>query len=161
MKPFFILLALLLANATAMAAEPAARTISIAHPYSHPTAAPGVPGVGFLTLSNTGKKADRLLTVSSPLAGSVEIHQSGVENGVMQMRAITQGVALPAGKTVSLEPGAMHLMLFDLKAPLAAGEQLPLLLTFERAGQLTTQLQVEPREPPAASAHEHHADHQH
>ena len=110
--------------------------------------------------SSASRRGRRLRGNSSPVAGSVEIHQSGVENGVMQMRALNQGVALPAGKTVSFEPGAMHLMLFELHAPLVAGKQVPLLLTFKRAGQVLTQLQVEPREPPPASAHEHH-DHQH
>lgn len=159
MKHLFILFALLLA--TTATANPAVRTISIAHPYGHPTAAPGIPGVGFLALTNTGQKADRLLTVSSPAAARVEIHQSRVVSGVMQMRALTQGVALPAGKTVSFAPGALHLMLFDLRAPLVAGEQVPMALTFEHAGTVMVQLQIEPREPPAASADEHHADHQH
>ena len=159
MKHLFILFALLLA--TTATANPAVRTISIAHPYGRPTAAPGVPGVGFLTLTNTGKKADRLLAVSSPLAGSVEIHQSKVENGVMKMRALTQGVVLPAGQSVVLSPGDLHLMLFELRAPLVVGDRVPLQLTFERAGQVMATLLVEPREPPADTAHEHHADHQH
>lgn len=159
MKSIFILLALLLGNAAA--ADSAAPSISIAHPYSYPTAAPGVPGVGFLTLTNTGKKADLLLAASSPVAGGVEIHQSRVENGVMKMRALTQGLALPAGQSVALSPGALHLMLFELRTPLAIGDQVPLLLTFEQAGQMMVQLRVEPREPPADSVHEHHADHQH
>lgn len=161
MKPLFVLLALLLANTTATAAEPAARNISITQAYSYPTAAPGIPGVGFLTLTNTGKKADRLLAVSSPVADSVEIHQSRVENGVMQMRALTQGVELPAGQSVALSPGALHLMLFELSTPLAVGDQVPLRLTFERAGQVMATLQVQPRESPAAAEHEHHAGHQH
>lgn len=156
MKSLFILLALLLASATTSAAEPAALPISIAHPYSYPTAAPGVPGVGFFTLTNTGKKADRLLAVSSSAADSVEIHQSRVENGVMQMRAITQGVALPAGKGVVFGSGALHLMLFDLHAPLVVGDQLPLALTFEHAGTVMVQLQVEPREQPAEDHSQHH-----
>ncbi len=142
-------------------ARATAGTIIIEQAYSHPTAAPGVPGVGFLTLTNTGKKADRLLAVTSPAAGSVEIHQSKINNGVMQMRAITAGVALPVGKTVAFAAEGLHLMLFSLHAPLVDGERVPVTLVFQRAGMLTTDLQVQPRQPPAPSAQEDTHQHQH
>ncbi len=146
MKPYFVFAALLFAGA-AVAATP----IIIAHPYSHPTAAPGVPAVGFITLTNTGNKADRLLAVDSPDAESIEIHTSEINHGVMQMRALPQGVALPAGKTVALAHGGMHLMLFGLKAPLAAGGTVPITLKFQHAAAMTTQLDVEPRAPEPAT----------
>lgn len=163
MKSLFISLALALASASvpANADVAAANSITIAHPYSHATAAPGVPGVGFFELTNTGKKADRLLSVTSPAAQSVEIHESKVVGGVMQMRALGKGVVLPAGKTVALAPGGMHLMLFDLKAPLVDGQQVPITLTFEHAGRVNSVLQVEPRELAPAEPGEDHSKHQH
>lgn len=157
MKHFLLPLALLLASTAAAAADP----ITIGNAYSHPTAAPGVPGVGFFTLTNAGKKADRLLAASSPAAGSVEIHQSKVENGVMQMRAVTKGVALPVGKPVAFAPGGLHLMLFDLRAPLVAGEKVPVTLTFEHAGAVKTALQVQPRDSAPSAPAEDHSHHQH
>ncbi|MDO9451807.1 MAG: copper chaperone PCu(A)C [Stagnimonas sp.] len=146
------------ASTRALAAAPST-PIAIEHPYSHPTAAPGVPGVGFFTLINRGSKADRLISVQSPVAGSVEIHQSQVKDGVMQMRAVTEGVTLPVGKPVAFAPGGLHLMLFSLREPLQEGVPVPVTLTFERAGTVTTRLQVEPREPPSADAD--HSQHQH
>lgn len=152
MKSLFLMAALFFAGAANAGA------ITISHPYSHPTAAPGVPGVGFFTLTNSGRKADRLLSVESPAATSIEIHRSETRNGVMQMRALPQGVALPAGKAVDLAPGGMHLMLFGLKAPLVEGGSVPLTLRFARAGVVTTVLKVEPRadEPAAHQDHSHH-----
>lgn len=155
---FTIALLLVSASAQAAAATPGT-SVAIDHPFSHPTAAPGVPGVGFFTLTNRGRKPDRLISVQSPSAGSVEIHESQIKDGVMQMRAITQGVALPVGKPVAFAPGGMHLMLFDLRAPLREGVPVPVTLTFERAGTVTTALQVEPREPPSADVD--HSQHQH
>ena len=144
-----ILFAALLLSATVAAAAP----IAIHHPHSHPTAAPGVPAVGFVTLTNPGPAADRLIAVSSPLAGRIEIHQTQMQDGVMKMRALADGLALPVGEAVVLAPGGLHLMLFGLRQPLVEGQSLPVTLTFERAAAVTVQFKVEPR---AASTHQHH-----
>lgn len=160
----YLLLPLLLALACkASAAAPAAAAITAVQPYSYPTAAPGVPGVGFITLTNTGKQPDRLLKAESPRAGSVEIHESKLDGGVMRMRALSDGLAVPAGKSVTLAPGGVHLMLFALREPLKVGEEVPLTLTFERAGKLSTRLKVESRDAqPAADSEDHsHHGHQH
>lgn len=160
MKSLVLPLALLLASASSVAEPRTVKPITITQAYSHPTAAPGVPGVGFFTLTNTGKKADRLLAVTSPLAGRVEIHHSTVKNGVMQMRALPRGVALPPGKTVAFAAGGLHLMLFALQAPLVEGGRVPVTFRFERAGSVEGALQVEPRQPvEAAPAEAHHAHH--
>lgn len=151
MKTYFFALAL-------FAGQALAGPIDIGHPHSYPTPAPGVPGVGFFTISNTGKKADRLLSVSSPLAASVEIHRSEIKAGVMQMRAVPEGVLLPAGTTVSFAPGGLHLMLFEPRRPFAEGDVVPVVLHFEQAGALSVDLRVEARDTPAD---EHHHDHAH
>lgn len=138
-----------------------ASPITIGHPYSHPTAAPGVPAVGFVTLTNPGPETDRLIAASSPVAERIEIHQTQMQDGVMKMRAQPDGVALPVGGTVALAPGGLHLMLFGLRQPLAADQSLPVTLRFERAGKVEVLFKVEPRSVAApASAEEHHS-HQH
>ena len=73
----------------------------------------------------------RLVAVSSPQAGMVEIHQMTMENNVMQMRALPDGLVLPKGKAVELKPGSYHLMVMDLKQPMKQGAWLPLSLTVE------------------------------
>jgi copper(I)-binding protein len=82
----------------------------------------------FMQLSSTADAA--LINVSSPSAKFVEIHEMKKEGDVMKMKAIDR-LPLPAGKSVALTPGGYHMMLFDLKAPLAAGDVVPLTLTFE------------------------------
>ena len=151
MKHLIPLLALLGAS-TAWAGP-----IRIEAAYSHPTPAPGVPGVGFLTVVNTGP-ADRLLKAESPAAGHVEIHETRMADGVMRMRAVSDGVALPAGGTQVFQPGGLHLMLMALKAPLREGDSLPVTLRFEHAAPVTVQLEVKPRsvKPEASAAHKHH-----
>lgn len=88
----------------------------------------------------TAERDSRLLAVRSPVAGVVEIHEMALNDGIMKMRAIP-GLALPAGKTVELKPGGYHVMLLDLKAPVSAGEQVPLTLVLE--GQDGQREQVE------------------
>jgi hypothetical protein len=72
----------------------------------------------------------RLVEVRSALAGSVEIHEMAMEAGIMKMRAIP-ALELPAGREVALRPGGYHVMLFDLKKQIRAGEPVPLTLVVE------------------------------
>ena len=83
----------------------------------------------YLTL--TSATADRLVSVSSPDAGRVQIHESRIESGMIMMREIRDGLPLPAGETVALAPGGNHLMLLGVKEPLVAGDTVALTLTFE------------------------------
>jgi len=78
----------------------------------------------------TAGKAARVLSVSSPLAASAEIHEMKMDGGVMQMRAL-DALPLPAGQAVALKPGSYHLMLMGLKAPIKAGDTVPLQLLIE------------------------------
>lgn len=118
---------------------------------------PGVQvGAAYLQLSNHGAEADRLLSATSPVAARVEIHESRMDQGVMRMRQ-RAAVDLPAGQTVQLAPGGLHLMLLELHQPLAAGSQFPLQLQFERTGSIT--LQVPVRALGAGGAGSAHAGH--
>ena len=81
----------------------------------------------------TTKDGGKLVSVSSPAAGVAEVHEMKMEGGVMQMRAVAGGLDLPAGKTVELKPGGYHVMLMDLKAPLAVGTVIPLNLVVKTA----------------------------
>ena len=79
-----------------------------------------------------------------------------MEGGVMRMRPIAR-IELEAGKTVKLEPGALHVMLLELRRPLKPGEQVPLALTVERPDQtrVTITVHAEVRAPAAANLHSH------
>lgn len=93
---------------------------------------PSVPGQqgtgGYMKL--TARERQQLVGAASPVAGVAEIHEMKMDGDVMTMKPV--GVLdLPAGKTVELRPGGLHLMLMDLKQPLAAGSSVPLTLVFK------------------------------
>lgn len=103
----------------------------------------------------TAKEGARLVRVETPVAGVAEVHEMKMEGDVMKMRAVP-GLDLPAGKTVELKPGGYHVMLMDLKAPLAKGSSVPVTLVFQDAKgaetQLPLQLPVATQAPGAAAA---------
>lgn len=103
-------------------------------------------GVAYLSISNQGKTADTLVAASTPAAGSVEIHQTTLVDAMARMRPLA-GIEIAPGATVKVEPGGIHLMLVDLKAPLAVGQSVPLTLEFRAAGRVTVQLKVESDQP--------------
>lgn len=87
---------------------------------------------------------DILLSVSTSAALMVEMHESVEEEGVMSMERISD-VILPADQTISLKPQGTHLMIMGLVEPLQEGNTLPLVLTFERAGEKTVHATIENR----------------
>ncbi|MBX4861011.1 DUF1775 domain-containing protein [Rhizobium sophorae] len=104
---------------------------------------PGQPvGGGFFTVKNNGQTDDRLLSVSSPAAGEVQIHEMVTKDNVMRMRQLKDGIAIAAGQTVKLEPGNLHLMFQKVKTPFKQGDTVPVTLTFEKAGKVDLVLQV-------------------
>lgn len=90
----------------------------------------------------TASETMRLVRVQSPAAGVAEVHEMAMEGNIMKMRAIA-GLDLPAGKAVELKPGGYHVMLMDLKQPLAKGTHVPLTLVFQNAQGAESQLQIE------------------
>lgn len=99
-------------------------------------------GGGFLTIKNGGSADDRLVAVESPVAGRVEIHEMAMENDVMKMRKLDDGVVIPAGETVELKAGGLHLMFMQVSKPFAEGEMVPVTLVFEKAGKVDAKLAV-------------------
>ncbi|MBK9625564.1 MAG: copper chaperone PCu(A)C [Rhodocyclaceae bacterium] len=106
-----------------------AEILTVSNPWVRATVPAQQVTGAFMTL--TAAADLRLVAVSSPQAGMVEIHQMAMENNVMQMRALPDGLALPKGKAIELKPGGYHLMVMDLKRPMQQGAWLPLTLTVE------------------------------
>lgn len=129
--------------APALAQQITAGTLRIEKPWSRATPGGAKVGGGYLTITNTGTAADRLVSATTTAAGHVEIHEMAVKDGVMTMRPLANGLAIAPGKTVALAPGGYHLMLMNLKAPLKAGDKVPLTLTFEKAGKVDVTLDVQ------------------
>ena len=105
-------------------------------------AAPGVDvAAAYLTLYNGGTRPVVVSGVSSPAAGAAMIHETTFVNGQSTMRA-HEPLRIAAGETVRFAPEGLHIMLHMLKRPLAAGEEIPLVLQLEGDGSLTVMARV-------------------
>lgn len=97
---------------------------------------------GYFTMTNTGSETDRLVSVSTPAFKTVELHEMSVnDKGVMRMRK-TPPIEVAPGASVKLERGGYHLMLIEPMYAIAAGNDIPLTLTFEHAGDVTIAARV-------------------
>lgn len=116
-----------LAMLTAGAAHAQSNPVKVENAWARATPPRAEVGAVYLTL--TASAPDRLIAASTPAAAKAEVHEMSTDNGVMRMRE-TPGLMLPAGQAVTLAPGSYHIMLTGLKAPLKAGQTIPLHLTF-------------------------------
>lgn len=127
------------------------------------TTVPGQKATGaFMTLQS--KDGARLVSAASPVAGVTEVHEMKMENNIMRMRAMPNGLELPAGQVVELKPGGYHVMLMDLKQPLAKDTTVPITLVFKDAKGVETKTELKvpvSNVPPAgaSAATDHHAGH--
>ena len=124
-----------------LSAPALAQDLTIDSPWARANP-PVVPNsAAYMTIQNSSQQPDRLLEVRGEVAGSVELHNHLNENGVMKMRPV-EAIDIPADGTAVLAPGGFHVMLIGLKAPLTAGDQFPLTLRFEKAGEMSVQVTV-------------------
>jgi copper(I)-binding protein len=137
-----VLAALACAPVTGFAHDYALGNLRVDHPYSRPTPPGARTGGAYFTIRNVGADADRLLKVSSPVAQSVELHSMTMEGTLMRMRAVP-AIDIPAGGTVTLGTSGYHVMLTGLARPLAVNDEVPLTLTFQKAGMLQVSATVE------------------
>lgn len=99
-------------------------------------------GGAYLTITNAGPEDDRLLGATAPVGRNVELHEMSMQDGVMTMRLMTEGLPIPAGETVALDPSGMHLMINGLTERLQEGNRLDLALIFENAGAVTVSFDI-------------------
>jgi copper(I)-binding protein len=95
----------------------------------------------YLRIQNIGTAVDHLLEGESPVAEKVEVHESILAGGIMRMRRVEK-VKLPPGESVELIPGAVHLMLLDLRISLNPGDTFPLTLRFQKAAPILLRVPV-------------------
>jgi copper(I)-binding protein len=120
-----------------------AGALEIAAAWTRATPPGAEVGGGYMTITNKGTEPDTLLGGSTPVAGKVELHQMSMQDGVMHMSALPDGLEIGPGATVTLDPGGYHLMLMHLKAPLKEGTEVPATLDFAKAGKVAVTLTVE------------------
>lgn len=131
-------------------AAPVMAQVTVENAWARATPPGAKIAAGYLTIRNAGG-ADRLVSASSPAAEKVETHITVKDGDVSRMRMV-KGYAVPAKGMIELTPGGSHLMLVNIKAPLKEGEKVPLVLRFEKAGEVKTELAVRAL---GATSHEH------
>jgi hypothetical protein len=117
--------------------------INVTSAWSRATVHGASVGVGYLTVENQGKEADRLTGGAADVADKIEVHETIMSGGVMQMRFLPNGLEIKPGATVTLKPGGFHLMLLGLKKILLPGEKIHLTLQFAKAGAVEVDAAVE------------------
>ena len=137
-----------LAFALTPLAQAAAGSLIVADAWTRPAAA-GQTGAGYLSITNRGLAADRLIAASTPAAATVSIHESAMLGSVATMRAVG-AVTIAGGGTVLFKPGGLHLMLEGLKRPLKTGDRVAVTLVFAKAGRRSAVFAV--RDGPPAPA---------
>jgi copper(I)-binding protein len=101
----------------------------------------GANSAAYMTITNKGQQSDRLVSARSDVAQAVEIHISEVVGDIMTMHQV-EGVDLPAGEQVQLEPGGLHIMLIGLNTDLNTGDHVALTLGFEKSGEIEVEAEV-------------------
>jgi copper(I)-binding protein len=101
----------------------------------------GTTGAAYFSVLNRGSARDRLVTVRTPVAEKAELHESKMENGIMTMRPVGP-LTIEPGQLAVLKPGADHVMLMGLKHPLKEGDSFPIILTFEKGGDVQVTVAV-------------------
>ena len=159
MKVLAVALGLLLAMpALPQTVKAESGAISVENAWARATPKGAKVAAGYLTIKNDGEEQDRLVAAEAAFAGKAEIHLMRMNDGVMQMRPVSDGIAIPPGGTLKLEPGGYHLMFMKLAAPLNEGDAVSGALVFEHAGKVPVTFQVlgMGAQGPAPDAHQNH-----
>ncbi|GIS16257.1 MAG: hypothetical protein CM15mP117_16890 [Alphaproteobacteria bacterium] len=120
------------------------------NPFNHPMTA------GYLTIHNTSNSDTKLIAVSSSIAERIEIHQMSMDNDIMKMRQLKDGLIIPANDITYLKPGDFHLMFFGLKKQMNPMETHLINLTFQNLGTVAVHALVKPSENGKRLNHEKH-----
>jgi len=102
-------------------------------------------GAAYLSIENKGSHSDKLLSVSSPIAASAEVHNTIMDGNIMRMREVSELEVQPSARVVMTPGDGYHIMLVGLKKALVPGQKIPLSLRFEKAGKLEIEAVVDSR----------------
>jgi periplasmic copper chaperone A len=131
-----------LAVTTAHARDYKVGSLDIADPWSRATPKGASVAAGYMKITNAGTAPDRLVSGSSNVAPTFEVHEMTMDNGVAKMRPVKGGLEIKPGETVELKPGSFHVMFVGLKKPLASGDHIKATLVFEKAGTVNVEYDV-------------------
>ncbi len=122
----------------------AADVIVVDDAYARSSGKAAKAGAAFMIIENNGDTDDRLISVTSDVAGRVELHTHEIDaNGVAKMVHVEEGFAIPAGETHMLKRGGDHVMFMGLTDPFEHGATIPVTLVFENAGEVEIEIPVD------------------
>lgn len=130
-------------GATTAFADGIADKVTVTDPYIRAVPPVAKTSAAFMQLESSDTTERFVVGASTPAAGVAELHMHTMDDGVMRMRHIPH-IHLPPNKKVKLEPGGLHVMLFDLTAPLKVGDKIPLTLEFEDGSTKEVTAEVRP-----------------
>lgn len=140
------------APSISLAQDAKVSSITITGAYTRATVPGQAAAGGFMKITSNGG-ADQLISASAPVSNDVQLHIMKMDGNVMQMREVKQ-IEVPANGAVELKPGGLHLMFMNIKAPLKAGDVIPVKLKFAKAGEVEVKMPVN-----ALGGHGHGAKH--
>ena len=96
----------------------------------------------YFVIQNDTASEDALINASTDIASTTEAHMSMMnDRGVASMQ-MQEAVMVPARESVTFKPGGLHIMLISLIKNLMVGDTCTLILQFEKAGEITVQVEV-------------------
>jgi copper(I)-binding protein len=134
--PIFLIALVLQFLASIDTSFAAASSIKIESAFTRPTLGGASVAVGYMIITNAGKTDDWLESVSSDISTTAEIHETKMQDGMMEMRELPKGLAVPAGATVAFKPSAYHIMFVGIKHAVKPGDTIHATLTFDKAGKI-------------------------
>lgn len=138
----FTVAASVVAVSTLLAAAPAwAADVTVSDGWARASAGMARAGAAFMAITNAGSGDDRVIGASALVSQTAELHTHIKEGDIMKMRQV-EDIPLPAGQTVMLQPGGLHVMLMNLAQPLEEGQTFTVTLTLEKAGTIDVPVTV-------------------
>lgn len=117
--------------------------LKISAPWARATPKGAKVGGGYMTITNTGAAPDRLVSGVTEISGRFEVHEMSMDNGVMKMRELKDGVEIKPGEKIEFKPGGYHMMFMGLNRQLVQGESFKATLQFEKAGKVDVNFAIE------------------
>jgi periplasmic copper chaperone A len=133
---------------------PAFGQVEVSDAWMRATAPGQKTAAGYMVIHNKSAQPERLVGGSSQAAAKLETHVSIKDGDIMRMREV-KGYDIPAEGSFELKPNGSHLMLVDLKRPLKEGDKVPVVLKFEKSGEVKVDFEVRPLGASASGHHQH------
>ena len=117
--------------------------LTIDHPYIIETMPGAKVAGGYLKITNRGSSSDYLLGAESLFSKKIELHAMTIENDIMKMNMLKDGIEIPASEEILLKPGGLHIMFKELNKPLKKGEKEKVVLKFKKNGKIILKFAIE------------------